>query len=253
MTLTSANLLQQEFCQRRAKNPRYSLRAFAKSMGIPSGRVSEILSGKRSLTPEMANKISERLGLGIEVRTRLFASIALERQLPIPTQTPTHELNADEFNLIADWYHFAILSLMETKGFQSDIAWMAKRLGISSIETRSAMDRLKRLGCVEEKNGKYALRKGGTTTTHEVPSSALRKSHKQSLEQSIQALEEIPVELRDITSMTMAIDVVKIPAAKAAIKEFRRKISALLESGKQTEVYNINIQLVPVTKIQEKV
>lgn len=248
----SSHILAKEFCERRTKNPRYSLRAYAKSMGIPSGRLSEILSGKRKLTPELAHKISSRLDLHPKLRTHLFASVALEYQLPVPAMNLPNELSEDEFSLVADWYHFALVNLIETKNFQSDISWMASRLGISTIETRAALVRLKRLGCIEEKDGNFKLSKRGITTTHDIPSGALRRSHKQSLEQAIDALENISVEFRDITSMTMAIDLEQIQPAKALIKDFRRKLSKLLESGNQTEVYNLNIQLVPVTKISQE-
>jgi hypothetical protein len=37
------------------------------------------------------------------------------------------------------------------------------------------------------------------------------------------------------------------------IRAFRRKLSETLESGSQTEVYNLNIQLVPISRKSSKV
>ena len=34
------------------------------------------------------------------------------------------------------------------------------------------------------------------------------------------------------------------------IREFRRELACFLEAGEKDEVYNINIQLVPVTKLK---
>ena len=79
-------------------------------------------------------------------------------------------------------------------------------------------------------------------------SQALRISHRQSIEQALLALNEIPIELRDITSITMAIDLKRLPLAKKIIKEFRLKMSDVLEKGDQSEVYNLNIQLLPVSR-----
>ncbi len=46
----------------------------------------------------------------------------------------------------------------------------------------------------------------------------------------------------------MAVDSEKIPEAKILIKEFRQKMSALLESGKKDEVYQLAVQLYPLSK-----
>jgi uncharacterized protein (TIGR02147 family) len=78
-------------------------------------------------------------------------------------------------------------------------------------------------------------------------SQALRISHRQSIEQAVVSLNETPLDLRDISSITMAIDLKKLPMAKKIIQEFRHKMADVMEAGNQTEVYNLNIQLVPVS------
>ncbi len=55
--------VKEELLLRTAKNPSYSLRAFAKSLQVEHSALSKILSGKRSLTPEMIYRISTRLGV----------------------------------------------------------------------------------------------------------------------------------------------------------------------------------------------
>src|SRR5205823_2962609 len=88
----------------------------------------------------------------------------------------------------------------------------------------------------------------GWTTTHDVPSGALRRYHAQLLELAARALEDVPVELRDVTAMTMAIHPAKLPLAKEEIKRFRRRLARLLEDESATEVYHLTIQLVPVSR-----
>ncbi|MEZ4752174.1 MAG: DUF4423 domain-containing protein [Bdellovibrionota bacterium] len=158
------------------------------------------------------------------------------------------ELSVDTYYLIADWYHFAILSLMETKGFQSRARWVADRLAISVVEVRSAFERMERLGLVFKKSKEWLLNQEGVTTTHDVPNGALKKSHKQQLDLAKAALDSTPVEERDITSMMMAIDVSRLPQAKEFIRQFRRQFSQFLETGDKTEVYNLSIQLIPLSK-----
>jgi uncharacterized protein (TIGR02147 family) len=80
----------------------------------------------------------------------------------------------------------------------------------------------------------------------------LKRSHRESILQAAEALDSIPTAERDITSMTMAIDPRKLPLAKTLIREFRFRLAELLETGNRTEVYNLNVQLVPVTKKERK-
>lgn len=68
------------------------------------------------------------------------------------------------------------------------------------------------------------------------------------MKRAIEALDDVPIEERDITSMTMAIDVRKIQEAKKRIREFRKDMAAFLEEGEATEVYSLNVQFIPITK-----
>ena len=86
------------------------------------------------------------------------------------------------------------------------------------------------------------------TTTHDIPSAALRRFHEQNLKRAISALHDDPVERRDITSITMAVDVDKLSLAKKRIKAFRREMSELLETGNRSEVYNLTLALFPMTR-----
>ncbi len=241
-------LLEAEFIRRKAANPRYSLRAFAKTMGLPPGRVSEFLSGKRKPTPEVKSKIAEKLGLNpAQVK-------ALTHSLESAASAESHysPIEEDTFALIAEWYHTAFLSLMETTAFRSDPSWIAQRIGVSVTEVRAMLHRMERLRLIEIKKGKIRKLAENLKTTTDVPNAALRKSHHESILQAAAAIEEVPTAERDITSMTMAIDPRKLPLAKTIIRDFRYRMAELLEVGTRTEVYNLNIQLVPVTKKEKK-
>ncbi len=56
---------------------------------------------------------------------------------------------------------------------------------------------------------------------------------------------------KDITSMTMAVDPKHLGKARSLISKFRRDLCDLLEDGDQEVVYNLGIQLYPISKKQE--
>lgn len=249
--------LKQRYLERRRRNPAYSLRAFARQLGIPAGRLSEFMSGKRNMTKEVALKVESSLQLDPTQRAIFWSIVEKKAGNDTKSQAAAREwlplfMEAEQFYLVADWEHFAILSLMETKGFKSDIAWIARRLRTDVTRITDALERLQRCNLIRKVGKKYQAIQTEVATTSDVSSEALRRSHRQTLEQAIDSLESAPLELRDISSMTMAIDVRRIPEAKRLIMNFRRQLMGFLESGERTEVFNLNIQLVPLTDVAER-
>jgi uncharacterized protein (TIGR02147 family) len=247
--------LEAEYLERRQRNPAYSLRAFAKLLDLPSGRVSQLLSQKRPFTKNLGQRIALRLNYDPVKTHRLLTAIQTTRagRRIRPSQEKYRALDMDEFQLIADPNHFAILSLVETENFQGGEKEAAAHFGISRIEARAAIERLIRIGLLKKKGKRIALASSpGLATTSDIRSAALRESHKKVLDHARESIDSVALELRDITSMTMAIDPSRLPEAKEKIKLMRRSLSEFLEKGHRTDVYRLNIQLVPVTKKGKK-
>lgn len=243
-----------EFKRRKANNQLYSLRAFAKTLDLPPGRLSEIFAGKRGITEALANRIADRMGLSPNQRKVLYPQPKKPKELELPAKDPAEYelLSEDEFETISDWYNFAFLNLIETEGFRSNISWIAKRLGISSAEVRDMLSRMHRLGLIEIKGKVIRKTQKDFRTTTDVPSAALRNFHNQALDQAKSALNEMAVEERDITSILFPADPDQLPEAKKLIQEFRYKMDRFFEKSRCTEVYRLNIQLLPVTKREKK-
>ncbi|MBP9707751.1 MAG: DUF4423 domain-containing protein [Oligoflexales bacterium] len=242
--------LRSEYLKRRSKNARYSLRSFAKLLNANSGRVSQLLNRKRVLTLQAGQKFCEKLSLSRSEEKKVLEMILKSKPVLSTTlqKQPFTNLDDDKFALIADWYHFAILNLTSVTGFKSDAAWIAKRLGISVVEVQDAVERLERLGLVSKEQGRLKRTVSQVLTTDDVPSRALRLSHQQSLEQAIEALETVDINVRDITSMTFAMNRNNFSKAKKLVRNFYKEISELAKSKSTNEVYNLNIQLIPLTK-----
>lgn len=245
------NLLRATLAQLQAKNPGFSLRSFAKRLRVTPAELSLILNGKRRVTRKMALKLSDRLALDPARAEKLLASLPTRlprRKASTPSVLKYIQLSSDEFNVIADWYHLAILSLAETQGFVSEAEWIARRLGIRLREAESAVQTLLRLGMLEERAGAWVASGKEFRSTYDVPDSSVRKNHAQGLELARAALDEVPVELRDFGASIIAADPDLLPAAKQRLRELRREIVELLESGQKKEVYRLSVQLIPLSR-----
>ncbi len=255
---TIQNMLRTNLVERQAKNPAFSLRSFAKKIGMSASAVSEILAGKRRVSIKLAGRILDRLAVAPDQRNEIMQKFAAGAKRAgatsyAPSNSTYTQLSADHFHTVADWYHFAILSLMETKIFKDEPAWIAERLGIRPTDAAMALERMQRLGMIKiDKNGQKHPSSSSFESPDEVANLALRKAHQQNLELAARSLEEDSVEARDMTSMTMSIDPSRLKEAKRMIRDFQDRMSELLESGEKSEVYKINIQLFPLTRIQKE-
>lgn len=141
--------LLQELKTRQFRNKSYSLRAFAHSLGISPASLSKILTGKRELSLGLAEKIAERCLFSTEERRNFFAGIQEVR--PVKKQASHHVLEIETLAVIADWYHYAILSLAKLRNQHANATWIAGRLGISKRDAQSALERLITHGLSAEK------------------------------------------------------------------------------------------------------
>ena len=229
-----------------------SLRAFARWLQLSPAQLSQMMSGKRPVTLTMMQKIANRLGLSPAERLHYMkASLPdwVEGANSAAASDSSVALPEDRFRLIADWYHFAILSLSQVSGSQGDPRWIARRLGISQTQAREALDRLVRLNLIQLKPHFKSVG-DPLRVSSEVSSEAIRKFHKQTLALAMEKMDTVETALREFQAMTMAVNVNKLPIARKLIDEALTKISNALETGAASEVYTLSVQLFPVTQIK---
>lgn len=249
-------LLQGELIERCQRNPKYSLRSFAKFLRVSPSALSDMLNGKRNVTLASIEKLGLALGLSLfEIAQfqQVQRSDSSRKILPVKSLISFQQISLDQFSLISDWYHYAILELMKVKGFKNDPRWIAKKLGVNLIEIKAAIDRLIRLELIQVTDENQWVDTSGGFSTSIVDSNftdaASRKLQRQILEISLQALESLSPKVRNHTSMTMAINAKDMSKAIEKIKTFRREMSELLENTKNTnEVYQLAVSFFPLTR-----
>lgn len=158
----------------------------------------------------------------------------------------------DQFKLISDGLHFSLLSLLETKKCRSDVAWLSHRLNATQKQVERCLSRLHRLNLIKSKDGKkWQVTGAEVKTTDHVASLAIRRYHEDRFEEAKEKINKVPLELRDFNSVTIAVNAAKLREAKLLIREFKERIKELLSKGEKDEVYRFNIQLYPVTEINQ--
>ncbi|WP_413574971.1 TIGR02147 family protein [Bdellovibrio sp. HCB290] len=243
------NHLQSVFAERSRKNPSYSLRAFSKSLDMDSSTLSALLSGKRPMTTKTAMKIIDRLEINepLQVQKLLMGVLGAEE-----APQAYSDIDLESAEMISSWEHFAILAVLELPKAKTDTTAIGKRLNIPLGVTLECLVRLQKLGLVTKDATAWKLTGNNMSTPKNIPSSKIREGHRQFIHRAIESLEQHSVEQRDITGITMAINKKKLAEAKSLIEDFRRRISAFLETGTRDSVYRLNVQLFPLTQENPK-
>lgn len=249
-------LLNEKLTEAQVKNPAYSLRSFASKLGIEAGSLSQILNGNRKISKKMAARICDALLVDPIERSQTLSAFEAKKTSTTGTGATLDsdeylKISADQFSVISDWHHFAILSLVKTKDFKNNSRFISERLGIGLVDADRAVKRLIRLGMLEEKNSKLVRTQAKVRTSDDIASTSVKRAHFQTLELAKQALEKYPVEQRDYTTITMPTDPECLPEAKELIRKFQQDLCDLMTKKKNpTEVYRLSVELFPLTHLQ---
>ncbi|MGE0764547.1 MAG: TIGR02147 family protein [Bdellovibrionales bacterium] len=244
------HLLQKELARRCQANPNYSLRAFAQALGLSPATVSMVLSGKRQLSKLAKQKVAERLGLSVEDR-QIFLGDRQNRS-EIKAQN-FHLMALDSFAVISDWYHLAILSLLEVDKLALTAPSIARYLGIHEHEAKAAMARLERLNLIEKKQGRWKQKGKAIAFNNTNSTAATIRFNRQILEQAIRSIENDPFERRAMSASTFEMDSKLVPMAREELKKWRRTTSERWrKTGHADQVYCLAVQLFPLSRIINK-
>lgn len=235
-------------------NPHYSLRAFARDLDMHPSTVSQIIKGKRPLPFKDSANVLRKLELSPQDRTLFLESLMKVKtrldKIKIEALDQRFMLDEAYYKIIAEWEHYAVLDLFDLEDFEVTHSSVSEKLGITENRSDVVISNLLSCGLLKRSETGVLLKvHADIRTTEDISNKALRESHCETLKMGIIKLEEVEVELRDFSSTTVAIDLEKLPEAKAIIREFRQKMSALLRDGHKTEVYQLGIQFYPLTKM----
>ena len=238
------------------KNPSYSLRAYGEKLGVGAGPLSQIIQGKRKVSKKIAQRICEELNLDPTDQSEILRSF--------PEENPLNKILLEEgkdffntmkvsdqtFKLISRWQHFAILSLIN---FQSDIPWIAGRLGIKPSVVEKTIEELVLSKTLIFENKKLIRNTNLIRSKDNVPNQELVNSHLDSLDYAKEALQKVPCTQRDFTQVTFPADPALLDDAKLLIRKFQDDLTTLMMGkGNLQDVFRLSIELYPMTKAKSK-
>jgi uncharacterized protein (TIGR02147 family) len=241
--------LEQELARRNSANPNYSLRAFARDLGVDSSFLSKLLNGKRSMTARTIMSLAPRLNLSdADVQAFIQKANGRRRRYSVGAQDVQvfQELEDHKYLQHLEWYHLAILEMIGVKGFQANASWISEHLPITADQAQQALDTLLSHGVLSQREDGLWKNEINNHTMSGIKVPRAQQVKKQIYEQ---ALAIIPQGIGNHTTMTVAVSESRYQEAVDRITRFRRELSHFLNEPEEKEkVYQILISLFPVTK-----
>jgi transcriptional regulator with XRE-family HTH domain len=137
--------LQREFEDRRRKNTRYSLRAFATFLGTDHSTLSQIFRDKRRIPAIQLRRWGKKLGL-MEEEIAVYVATQHVPELSVThRQEQLRHWTAEASAILSDRSHWQIIHLLHSPAFQADCRWIAQKISCTVDEVNVALSRLLRL------------------------------------------------------------------------------------------------------------
>ncbi len=257
------------YSERKKSEYGFSYRAFARKAGLSSPNYLKLVSeGERSLTPKMAGRFAEALGLAGEAAGYFCDLVAFNQASSAPERERCYarlgryrryrnsfRLDAAHAAYHSEWYVPAIRELAACRGFREDPRWIARvlRPAITARQAKQALGILERLGLlVRDENGRLVHDEPTLTTGDDRPlGHHVATFHRAMMQRAADALDEVPREEREIASLTLGLREEQLGEFKQRLYDLRQELcAASLEDrrGAPTRVVQINFQMFPLSR-----
>lgn len=239
--------LRTEVARRLARSSGYSLRALAQRLKMDHSSLSQVLRGRRRLTPRLVRAIGAGLGLRDPQIEEYVAGLDLEHARG--TRPALRSLARDTSEILGDWLHFAILELTRLKTFRADVRWIASTLRVTCDEVNAATSRLARLRMLSLAGDRWKDLSGDVEANADhFTEAALRQFTAQARALAWHARAGPAAGEGTMSVTTMAIERCALPRAIRRMEQLREELLSMLAPGDRPEMLvQLELHLIPLT------
>jgi len=250
---------------------RYGYERFSTDLGFGANNIAYLmLHRQRPLTRKTAVKIASALGLRNLDRRYFLQLVEAQRSSGDPERPEVFERLVDlkakalpkalprqQLEFYNQWYHSAILALLDLPDAKDDPEWIASQLmpHVTPSRVKDSLALLKKLDYIayDEAAGRLKLTRKVVNTGPEVLGLAIIRYHQQMLTLARDALTDTAPEDRDISSVTISIASHQLTDIKTKIHALQNELLAMSEAATNAdEVAQINVQVFPIARINKK-
>ncbi|MBI2608701.1 MAG: TIGR02147 family protein [Deltaproteobacteria bacterium] len=262
-------LLSDFYYDQKKKRASYSYKAFADRAGLNSPNYLKlVMDGKRNLSHKNIKKFAK--GLGLEsVQVEYFENLVYYNQAQDAETRDLYltklkglnmgpdscELTIEQKDYLNRWYFVAIREMAALSDFKWNPEWIVARLNkeITAQEARESLDLLLKLALISKENdsAKPINRNIFVDEDFVQKSQTINKFHRAMGEQALDNLKSDNYRDRAFHGITASIGKRNFHLISEKIKNFRADLNRCLSAEENPdEVYQLNIQFFPLTRVR---
>ena len=258
------------YADQKKQHTYFSYRYFCQKAGIRSPALyKEIVGGQRNLTGRTMEAFIRGMRL-TESDAAYFRALvhfnqtnneqekvqALERLRGLRRKVRQNIVPLDMYEYFSTWYYPVIRELACQSDWNSDYLLLAKKCipPIKKSEARKAVTFLLDKGFLKIDTRKhYRQTNPALSTGSEVSSLAIRSYNELMAKRGVEAIRQFPPTERDIRSVIAGISPASYARIKEEIREFISRVIRIVDDDTTSDrVYNLNLQLFPLSKPDDK-
>jgi uncharacterized protein (TIGR02147 family) len=257
--------IREYFRGKKQSSPAFSHRVFARQAGFKTSNFMHlVMTGKRNLTKDSITKIAlamklkkreweyfENLVFYFQAQTVKDREHYLTLLNSIRKGAFFKQLGGDHYEYIANWLNPVVRELAGMTRGKVDEGKLSARIAahVTPAEVRKSLDLLTRLGMLAgTPDGGFRQSDSLLSTGPGVTGIAAARYHIGTMALAAEAIERFKPEEREMVGMTLGVSRQTFERIRERMWEFRQEVLAMADDSSPEQVYQLSIQLFPMTK-----
>ena len=259
------------YASKKKANRTFSYRVFNAKAGIASPVFFKlVIDGKRNLGLSSIDKFTNALGFN-KKEGLYFKKLVLFDQTDSPEEkqelynvlrsmretVSQKTLSTTQYDYFSNWYNAVIRELITLYNYKDDFHLLANsvRPEITSNEAKASVELLLKLKLIKKDSiGTYEQVNTAIVAEGDIGLIAIRHFNRCMLLNALKAIDDIEVENRHISGLTMGISKQMHSIIRDEIDSFKEHIVKLVNNDRNSiSVYQLNVQFFPLSRNKEEI
>ena len=269
--LSGVEFLKKLYLFKKSNSSKYSYRAFAAELGFGNSNYLHLIcTGQRALSGKAALQIAQNLDLSaresryLEVLAKYESAkdskdreILFEEILTLKGRQLETSLSKSQLTYFSEWHHATIREMVRLPDFQNNPAWIVERIHppLTLEKARQSWELLLELGYVawSEEKEKWQQTEQNVVVPAGASNVAVIRYHQKMAELGKESITRTKSKYRDISAMSIPVDERLLFEIKEELTILKTRILEKSDAVQNsTEIYQLNLQLFPLTLKDKK-
>lgn len=251
--------------QQKATSRGFSLRSFAQKAGVAASLLNDILSKRQNLTVQSMHKYAIAIELGVKEIAYFEALVSFNNastnqeknrffgeMVHLRGRSAVKFIDHQQYEYFSEWYHSVVRELVTHGGLGCDAEKISQCTDpvVSPAKVKKSIALLQELGLIYETDGVWHASDKVLSSEYQIQSVALKNYHTGMLDRAVESLDKHTSDEREFQGLTLSVSKATFMQMKNRIRSFSDELLAMAASENvgADEVYQINLQMFPLTK-----